>query len=148
MSQRALTGVLIAIAAVIAGTAVLAHLAGCPVTPRQFRSCLVRGVDIAYVVNAVALASIVLFWLAGGYALLWIVVGAATRERIPVVVGISGAALWVLVTLFVRGIPVLEPLLGVPFAMWLDPNLWVITGVASPAIVWLMYRIWRAKLAG
>ena len=81
MSQRALTGVLIAIAAVIAGTAVLAHLAGCPVTPRQFRSCLVRGVDIAYVVNAVALASIVLFWLAGGYALLWIVVGAATRER-------------------------------------------------------------------
>lgn len=147
MSRRALTAVLLAIALVVAGTALLAYAAGCPVNPRRVRACLVGGVDVAYAVHGVALASMVLFWLVGGYALLWIVVGAATRERIPVVVGITGAALWVLVTLFVRGIPILEPLLGVPFAMWVDPNLWVVAGLTSPAIVWIMYRVWRAKLA-
>jgi len=148
MSQRALIGVLVAIAGIVAGTAILAHAIGCPVNPRQVRSCVVGGIDMAYAVNGVALAALALFWLVGGYALLWIVVGAATRERIPVVVGITGAALWVLVTVFVRGIPILEPLLGFPFAMWVDPNLWVVAGLASPAIVGIMYRVWRAKLAG
>jgi hypothetical protein len=148
MSQRALTVVLVAIAAVVAATAIFAHAAGCPVNPRSFRACVVGGVDVAYAVNGVALAALALFWLVLGYALLWIVVGAATRERIPVVVGVTGAALWVLVTAFVRGIPILEPLLGLPFSMWIDPNLWVAAGLASPAIVGIMYRVWRAKLAG
>jgi len=148
MSQRALAVALLAIAAVVAGTAVFAYAAGCTVSPRTFRACIVGGFDLAYVVNGVALAAMVLFWLVGGYAVLWIVVGAATRERVPVVVGITGAALWVLITAFVRGIPILEPLLGFPFAMWVDPNLWLAAGLASPAIVWIMYRVWRAKLAG
>jgi hypothetical protein len=147
MSQRALIGVLVAIAVVVVGTAIVAYAVGCSVNPRQFRTCVVGGIDVAYAMNGVALAALVLFWLVGGYALLWIVVGAATRERIPVVVGITGAALWVLVTAFVRGIPFLEPLLGFPFAMWIDPNLWVVAGLASPAIVGIMYRVWRAKLA-
>ncbi|MCL4802268.1 MAG: hypothetical protein KJ025_21935 [Burkholderiales bacterium] len=148
MRQRTLTAALALIALVVIGTALLAFAVGCPVNPRRFRACVVGGVDIAWGVHGVALASMALFWVVGGYALLWIVVGAATRERIPVVVGITGAALWVLVTLFVRGIPVLEPLLGFPFAMWVDPNLWVLAGLASPAIVWIMYRVWRAKVAG
>ncbi len=148
MPQRALTLVLVAIAAVVAGAAVFAHAVGCPVDPRSLRACVVAGVDVAYVLNGVALAALALFWLVLGYALLWIVVGAATRERIPVVVGIIGAALWLLVTALVRGIPMLEPLLGVPFAMWVDPNFWVAAGLASPAIVGIMYGVWRAKLAG